>query len=194
MEESWRRKWKVVRKWNVPAYHSTMLTACVFVTRDTVRHPRRFVFGKFVRKPNCSWSEAFVNRGLTLRTDAWCPVVQFTGCKIYIIPPTVSSHPVLWSGCPVTWFIVIFVSYSNQTQGQATNTSYYPTLHITHFFPNHRDTACEGLVVSMVEVGKAWKLARRSSIWVLRTFERIILKWYCSLGVWICGVYRTILR
>ena len=29
-------------------------------------HPRRFVFGKFVRKPNCSWSEAFVNRGLTV--------------------------------------------------------------------------------------------------------------------------------
>jgi hypothetical protein len=29
-------------------------------------HPRRFVFGKFVRKLNCSWSEAFVNRGLTV--------------------------------------------------------------------------------------------------------------------------------
>jgi len=73
MEESWRRKWKVVRKWNViiwkgilPAYRSTMLTACVFVTRDTVRHPRRLVLGKFVRKPNCSLSDAFVNRGLTV--------------------------------------------------------------------------------------------------------------------------------
>ena len=50
----------------LPAYRST-LTACVFVDRDTVRHPRRFVFGKFVRKPNCSWSEAFVNRGLTVQ-------------------------------------------------------------------------------------------------------------------------------
>jgi len=29
-------------------------SASVFVTRDTVRHPKRFVFGKFVRKPNCS--------------------------------------------------------------------------------------------------------------------------------------------
>jgi len=48
------------------ACRSTMLTACVFVTRDTVRHPRRFVFGKFVRKPSYSWSEAFVNRGLTV--------------------------------------------------------------------------------------------------------------------------------
>jgi len=38
----------------------------VFVTRDTVHHPRRFVFGKFVRKPNCSWSVAFVNRGVTV--------------------------------------------------------------------------------------------------------------------------------
>ena len=50
----------------LPAYRSTMLTACVFVTRDTVRHPRRFVFGKLVRKPNCSWSKAFVNRSLTV--------------------------------------------------------------------------------------------------------------------------------
>ena len=31
------------------------------------RHsPRRFVFGKFVRKPNCSRSTAFVNQGLTV--------------------------------------------------------------------------------------------------------------------------------
>jgi len=94
MEESWRRKWKVVRKWNIIVlfsvswHHSTLLqthwapvslkscpvwsifvyvlTACVFVTRDTVCHPRRFVFGKFVRNANCSWSEAFVNRGLTV--------------------------------------------------------------------------------------------------------------------------------
>ena len=100
MEESWRRKWKVVRKWNVIVWkgilflfsvswhHLTLLhthwasvtlkscsvwfvffyvlTAYVFLTRDTVRHPRRFVFGKFVLKPNCSWSEAFVNRGLTV--------------------------------------------------------------------------------------------------------------------------------
>ena len=47
-------------------FFSTMLTACMFVTRDTVRHPIRFVSGKFVRKPNCSRSEAFVNRGLTI--------------------------------------------------------------------------------------------------------------------------------
>jgi len=100
MEESWRRKWKVVRKWNVIVwkgilflfpvswYHSTLLqthwasvslksfpvwfvsvyvlTACVFITRDTVHHPRHFVFGKFVCKLNCLWSEAFVNRGLTV--------------------------------------------------------------------------------------------------------------------------------
>jgi len=110
MEESWRRRWKVVRKWNVivwkgdsfffffcllapldsvsdplglkqilrilptlilPAYRSTMLMACVFVTRDTVRHLRRFVFGKFVRKPNCSWSEAFVNQGLIVYVILW---------------------------------------------------------------------------------------------------------------------------
>jgi hypothetical protein len=50
----------------LPAYRSTMLTACVFVTRDTGHHPRCFVFRKFVRKLNCSWSEVFVNRGLTV--------------------------------------------------------------------------------------------------------------------------------
>jgi hypothetical protein len=43
--------------------------ACVFVTRDTVCHPRRFVVGKFVLKLNCSWSEAFVNLYLTVQTD-----------------------------------------------------------------------------------------------------------------------------
>ena len=40
--------------------------ACSYL-EDTVRHPRRFVFGKFVRKLNCSWSEAFVNRGLIVQ-------------------------------------------------------------------------------------------------------------------------------
>jgi len=105
MEESWRRKWKVVRKCNVIVWKGILfpffcllapldsvsdplglcltkklssvncffcvLTACVFVTRATVRHSRRYVFGKFVRKPNFSWSEAFVNRGLTVYTG--CP-------------------------------------------------------------------------------------------------------------------------
>ena len=83
MEESWWHKWKVVRKWKVIVWKgilflfsvsfSTMLTARVFLTQDTVSHPRRFVFGKFVRKPNCSWSEAFVNRGLTVRGYIWQP-------------------------------------------------------------------------------------------------------------------------
>jgi hypothetical protein len=35
-----------------------LLSACVFVTRDTVRHPRRFLFGnRFVRDERCSWTE-----------------------------------------------------------------------------------------------------------------------------------------
>jgi hypothetical protein len=38
----------------LPAYRQPLLPACVFVTRDTVRHPRRFIFGKFVREPICS--------------------------------------------------------------------------------------------------------------------------------------------
>jgi hypothetical protein len=38
----------------VAACRQPLLPACVFVTRDTVRHPRRFFFGKFVREPICS--------------------------------------------------------------------------------------------------------------------------------------------
>jgi hypothetical protein len=50
----------------LPACRQPLLPACVFVTRDTVRHPRRFLFGKFVREPICSWWQAFVNRGSTV--------------------------------------------------------------------------------------------------------------------------------
>jgi len=53
-----------------------ILTACVFVTRDTVCYPRRFVFRKFVRKPNCSWSEAFLNRGLTVYVIRWTTTIS----------------------------------------------------------------------------------------------------------------------
>jgi hypothetical protein len=35
----------------LPAFRQPLMLACVFVTRDTVRHPRRFLFGKFVREP-----------------------------------------------------------------------------------------------------------------------------------------------
>jgi hypothetical protein len=38
----------------LPACHQLLLPACVFVTRDTIRHPRHFLFGKFVREPICS--------------------------------------------------------------------------------------------------------------------------------------------
>jgi hypothetical protein len=33
----------------LPACHQPSLPACVFITRDTVRHPRLFFSGKFVR-------------------------------------------------------------------------------------------------------------------------------------------------
>jgi hypothetical protein len=33
----------------LPACRQPLLPACAFVTRDTVRHPRGFLFGKFVR-------------------------------------------------------------------------------------------------------------------------------------------------
>jgi len=67
-----------------------MLTACVFVTQDTARHPRRFVFGKFVRKSNCSRYEVFVNRGLT---------VYHKSCVLTTLPP---SHNKKMFGHPRT--------------------------------------------------------------------------------------------
>ena len=129
MEESWRRKWQVVRKWNVIVWkgvlslfsvswhHLTLLqthwasvslkscpvwfvfvyvlTACVFVTRDTVRHPRCFVFGKFVRKPNCSWTEvwlywheqaAFLQRVPSASHHLFKNYMQkWAGCSVWVI-------------------------------------------------------------------------------------------------------------
>jgi hypothetical protein len=38
----------------LPACRQPSLSTCMFVTRDTVRHPRCFLFGKFVREPICS--------------------------------------------------------------------------------------------------------------------------------------------
>jgi hypothetical protein len=38
----------------LPACRQALLPACVFVTQDTVRQPRHFLFGKFVREPICS--------------------------------------------------------------------------------------------------------------------------------------------
>jgi hypothetical protein len=38
----------------LPACRQPLLSACVFVTGDTVCHPRHFLFGKFVCEPICS--------------------------------------------------------------------------------------------------------------------------------------------
>jgi hypothetical protein len=46
----------------LPACHQSLLPACAFVTRDTIRHLRLFL-GKFVREPICSWWAEFMNRG-----------------------------------------------------------------------------------------------------------------------------------
>jgi hypothetical protein len=37
----------------LPACRQLLLPACLFVTRDTVRHPRHFLFRKFVHEPIC---------------------------------------------------------------------------------------------------------------------------------------------
>jgi hypothetical protein len=41
----------------LPACRQPLLPACVFVTRDTVRHPRLILFGKFVGDERRSWTE-----------------------------------------------------------------------------------------------------------------------------------------
>jgi hypothetical protein len=41
----------------LPVCRQPLLPVCVFVTRDTVRHPRRFLFGKFVGDERRSWTE-----------------------------------------------------------------------------------------------------------------------------------------
>jgi hypothetical protein len=38
----------------LPDCRQLLLPACVFLKRDTVRHPRSILFGKFVREPICS--------------------------------------------------------------------------------------------------------------------------------------------
>jgi hypothetical protein len=43
----------------LPACRQLLLPACVFVTQDTVRHPRLFFFGKI-----CLWTDLFVKRGI----------------------------------------------------------------------------------------------------------------------------------
>ena len=71
MEESWRRKWKAVRKWNVivwkgilPVYRSTMLTACVFrnwrrsTSSETLCARKNLFVNRTVHDPRRSWTEA----------------------------------------------------------------------------------------------------------------------------------------
>jgi hypothetical protein len=41
----------------LPACHQPLLPACVFITWDAIRHPRRFLFGKFVCDERRSWTE-----------------------------------------------------------------------------------------------------------------------------------------
>jgi hypothetical protein len=51
----------------LPACRQPLLLACVFVTREPVRHLRLFFFlRKFFHEPICSWWEAFVNWGSTV--------------------------------------------------------------------------------------------------------------------------------
>jgi hypothetical protein len=68
----------------LPACRQLLLPACMFITRDTVCHPRCFLFRKFVHEPICLWWEAFVNRGSTI----YCK--SFTGR--FIFPIWLSKH------------------------------------------------------------------------------------------------------
>jgi hypothetical protein len=65
----------------LPACRQPLLSACMFITRDTVCHPRLFLFGKCVREPICSRWEAFVNWGSTVYRCA--PYLQVICSKTY---------------------------------------------------------------------------------------------------------------
>ena len=64
-------------------------------------------------------------------------------CCVLLIAPAVLTEVVL------SFFSVLLIKRRDRLR----------KLHLTHFVPNRCDTVCEGHVVSMVEVGKAWKLA-----------------------------------
>ena len=82
-------RFKMFLKWHLAL--SLKMTGLRVRNSRHSSQPRGFVFGKFVRKPNCSWSEAFVNRGLTayplppkfcwLGVDMW-PRNSWMSCMI----------------------------------------------------------------------------------------------------------------
>jgi hypothetical protein len=108
----------------LPACRQSLLPACVFVTRDTVRHPRRFFFVKFVREPICSWCEAFVNR------SSAAPV------NYYVFPPPTGFY------LGVTWFesrsgdISSWLNFHGFTQCVEENTGVVPVLRHYRLIPN----------------------------------------------------------
>jgi hypothetical protein len=59
----------------LPAYHQLLLPACVFVTRDTVHHPRLF------SRKICSWWEAFVNRFVRDERRSWTDLFVMRGVR-----------------------------------------------------------------------------------------------------------------
>jgi hypothetical protein len=63
----------------LPACRQPLLPACVFVTRDTVRHLRLFFLGKFVREPICAWWEAFMNRFVRDKRRLWTGLFVMVG-------------------------------------------------------------------------------------------------------------------
>jgi hypothetical protein len=71
-----------------------LLPACVFIIRETVRHPTHFLLGKFVREPNCSWTGAFVNRGSTV------DVFDGSPSSYFFFPENLHDIPADWGS---TW-------------------------------------------------------------------------------------------
>jgi hypothetical protein len=59
-------EWKLHSNWCSSTDTVSLLPACVFITQDTVRHLRRFLFRKFVREPICLWWKAFMNQRSTV--------------------------------------------------------------------------------------------------------------------------------
>jgi hypothetical protein len=65
----------------LPACRQPLLPACVFVTQDTVRHPRGFFFGKFVRDERRSSTDLFVMRGVREQICSWWEAFVMRGVR-----------------------------------------------------------------------------------------------------------------
>jgi hypothetical protein len=82
----------------LPACRQPLLLACVFVNRDTIRHPRLFFFGKFVRDERRSWTDVplYINFATTFNMLPIAKQQQYfcRHARNYLFEPRLLNVPV----------------------------------------------------------------------------------------------------